>query len=108
MERSKKVSGEMHAIAKEFSMAGVLIHSKTKAGELAGSIRVQYDADVVWDMSRPDENKPEIYLRCNKFREGENNRIIQLIKVPGFPAFALKARQEQGNLYGRQYDDFTR
>jgi replicative DNA helicase len=104
-EKSKHISSQVHAICKDLNLAGLVIHSMNKSGvagstkgkaSLSGSVKVIYDADAIWIMSRPDPNSPIIRLTGEKVREGdtEGEPFIELRKKPGgFPAFESLARR---------------
>jgi len=101
IERTAWLSSELHGICKDMNLAGLVIHSMNKQGvrenqgnqaDLAGSVRVMYDADQIVIMRKDATNANVVNLKWAKFREGEMpNGGIQLVKMPGFPAFVNKA-----------------
>jgi replicative DNA helicase len=100
IERTAWLSSELHGICKDLNLAGLVIHSMNKQGirenngnqaDLAGSVRVMYDADQIIIMRKGDANSNVVNLKWSKFREGEMPQNgIQLAKMPGFPAFVNK------------------
>lgn len=105
VERTKFISSQVHAICKDLKLAGLVIHSMNKSGvagstkgkaSLSGSVKIIYDADSIWIMSRPDPNSPIIRLTGEKVREGdfESDQFIELRRKPGgFPAFESITRR---------------
>jgi len=101
-ERTAWLSSELHGICKDLNLAGLVIHSMNKQGirenngnqtDLSGSVRVMYDADQILIMRRDENNANVVNLKWSKFREGEMpSGGIQLVKMPGFPAFVTKAK----------------
>ena len=97
IERTAWLSGEIHGICKDLRLAGLVIHSMNKQGvrenngsqaDLAGSVRVIYDADQIIVMQRDKEVNNQVNLIWSKFREGELPKGgMSLIKRPGLPAF---------------------
>jgi len=91
------LSGEVHGICKDLRLAGLVIHSMNKQGvrenngsqaDLAGSVRVIYDADQIIVMQRDKQFENQVNLNWSKFREGELPKGgMSLIKRPGLPAF---------------------
>jgi replicative DNA helicase len=97
IERTAWLSGEVHGICKDLRLAGLVIHSMNKQGvrenngsqaDLAGSVRVIYDADQIIVMQRDKQFENQVNLNWSKFREGELPKGgMSLIKRPGLPAF---------------------
>jgi replicative DNA helicase len=98
IERTAWLSGEIHGICKDLNLAGLVIHSMNKQGvrenngsqaDLAGSVRVIYDADQIIVMQRDKQYENQVNLVWSKFREGELPKGgMSLIKRAGLPAFA--------------------
>lgn len=100
VERQTLISGRVHDIAKDLDLAVIGISSMTKdgikgetkgQGAVAGTATSLHDADQIIIIHK--ENTPNIVsLRWEKMREGENGRIIKLVKTPGYPMFGNMAR----------------
>lgn len=87
-ELTNVVSRNLKGIAKDLGVAGLIIHSKNKAGEMRGSKQVSFDGDVIIDME-PEKNIPNV-VNCvvRKGRDIEDSRkIFSLVRKTGFPAF---------------------
>jgi len=101
IERTAWLSSELHGICKDLRLAGLVIHSMNKQGvrenngsqaDLAGSVRVIYDADQIIVMQKDREIDNQVNLRWSKYRDGEMPKGgVQLLKRPGIPAFVNKA-----------------
>lgn len=108
IERTALISKGIKQICKDLELAGVSVHSLTKAGmsgvpgmeDLRGSGQLSFDADLITFLTEfvpmggmiPDEiqrNKENVrVLWFDKGRELENpKRYLYLVKRPGFPAF---------------------
>jgi replicative DNA helicase len=100
IERTAWLSSELHGICKDLRLAGLVIHSMNKQGvrenngsqaDLAGSVRVIYDADQIIVMQKDKTIDNQVNLYWSKFREGQIPKSgVQLIKRAGLPAFADK------------------
>ncbi len=101
IERTAWLSSEVHSICKDLRLAGLVIHSMNKQGvrenngsqaDLAGSVRVIYDADQIIVMKRNPNVDNQVDLYWSKYREGQlPNKPVSIIKLDGIPAFANKA-----------------
>jgi replicative DNA helicase len=102
-ERTKHISGELHAMMRDLHLSGLTIHTMNKAGvnasdkgkgTLAGSVKVIYDADDIWIITRPDVDSQNIRMERKKGREGDiltNN--VDLVKLEGgYPMFGMASR----------------
>lgn len=106
VDKSAFISMQLHAIAKDLDLAGLVIQSMNKVGlasaipgkeHLSGSVKVSYDADQVIMMMNGSEehskpNDPDmmryVTLIWDKMREGDGtNRSMTLIRLQGLPAF---------------------
>jgi replicative DNA helicase len=102
IERTQVVIANLKAIAKTLGLAGVIIHSMTKAGmqaatasqtNLRGSGQVTYDADVILFLMdhQPGQGQPSPNMITCVFGKGRElddpRRFFHLVKLPGFPAF---------------------
>jgi replicative DNA helicase len=88
-ERTQIVVAALKGICKSLGLAGIVIHSLNKLGELRGSGQVKYDADVVLNVTMPDEMHPE-QIRCmfEKGRElDEQHKHFDLIRMDGVPKY---------------------
>jgi replicative DNA helicase len=63
-ERTQLVIAALKGICKSLNLAGIVIHSLNKLGELRGSGQIKYEADVVLNVTMPDEMHPE-NIRCS-------------------------------------------
>lgn len=99
IDRSKIVSGRVHAMFKDLNLAGIVIDDMNKAGisgqqsgkaGLSGSARKLHDADQIVIMTLDKDNDQVVNLKWEKNREGDNKQVVQLIKCKGFPAFIDK------------------
>lgn len=88
-ERSQMVISALKGICKNLGLAGIVIHSLNKQGELRGSGQVRYDADVVLSITMPDEFHPE-NIRCT-FEKGreldEQSKHFDLVRMTGIPKY---------------------
>jgi replicative DNA helicase len=88
-ERSQAVIAALKGICKSLGLAGIVIHSLNKNGELRGSGQVKYDADVVLNVTMPDEMHPE-NIRCT-FEKGreldEQSKHFDLVRMVGIPKY---------------------
>lgn len=93
--RSKIISSRVHAIFKDLNIAGVVIDDMNKGGisgsvsgkaGLSGSARKLHDADQIV-IVRKGDNDNTVRLTWEKMREGESGRIVDLVKLQGFPVF---------------------
>ena len=88
-ERTQVIVAALKGICKHLNLAGIVIHSLNKLGELRGSGQVKYDADVVLNVSIPDTMHPEV-IRCS-FPKGrdldEQFKHFDLIRMQGIPKY---------------------
>jgi len=93
--RSKIISSRVHAIFKDLDIAGLVIDDMNKGGiggtvqgkaGLSGSARKLHDADQIVIM-RKGEAANTVRLTWEKMREGESDRILDLVKLQTFPVF---------------------
>lgn len=88
-ERTQIVIAALKGICKSLELAGIVIHSLNKLGELRGSGQVRYDADVVLFITAPDELHPE-NIRCT-FEKGreldEQSKHFDLVRMQGVPKY---------------------
>jgi replicative DNA helicase len=93
--RSKLISKRVHDIFKDLDLAGISIMDMTKDGirgsakgqsAVAGTARSLHDADQIIVM-RKGENENVVRLTWEKMREGGADRFMDLVKLPGLPAF---------------------
>lgn len=96
IERSKIVSGNVHAIFKDLHLAGLVIDDMNKGGingdnsgkgGLAGSARKLHDADQIAIMKVSKDDPNVVNMVWEKMREGDPGGIVQLKKKPGYPMF---------------------
>jgi replicative DNA helicase len=102
MDRTQIIMSNLKGIAKTLNLAGIVIHSMTKAGMqdssgsqagIRGSGQVTYDADVILLLldHQPSTGQPNpnmITAKFGKGREMDNaKKKFHLVKLPGFPAF---------------------
>lgn len=93
-ERIDIISRNLHDIAKDLDLAGVIVHTLNKAGygdeigmeHLGGTAGVSYDADNVVFMTRENDSSV-VELHWKKIREAEEPQFLKLVKLAGFPAF---------------------
>jgi replicative DNA helicase len=103
-ERSAYISKQLHGIAKDLDLAGLIIHSMNKAGyqsagmqNLSGSAKVSYDADQIIFIEEENDDKgliKNVTLTWGKMREGVKNRIMKMIMTGVIPEFNQVAMDE--------------
>lgn len=95
-ERRNIISDRVHAITKDLNLATISIGDMTKAGirgeqkgqgSMAGTAHELHNADSIVIMRRVDNNPNLVSLCWEKLREGDSDRQMQLVKLPGLPAF---------------------
>jgi len=88
-ERTQIIVAALKGICKSLGLSGIVIHSLNKLGELRGSGQVKYDADVVLNVTMPDEMHPE-NVRCT-FEKGreldEQHKHFDLVRMQGIPKY---------------------
>jgi replicative DNA helicase len=106
-ERSGLVSSRIKTICRALDLAGIVIHSMTKAGmdalipegqHVRGSGQIFYDADVLLFMVRDEQEHRDNIVKCifGKGRELERPKAyFELVRLPGFPALADAAPKEK-------------
>lgn len=102
MDRTQIIMSNLKGIAKTLNLAGIVIHSMTKAGMqdssgsqagIRGSGQVTYDADVILLLldHQPSAGQPNPNMITAKFGKGREmddaKKKFHLVKLPGFPAF---------------------
>ena len=102
MDRTQIIMSNLKGIAKTLNLAGIVIHSMTKAGMqdtsgsqagIRGSGQVTYDADVILLLldHQPSSGQPNPNMITAKFGKGREmddaKKKFHLVKLPGFPAF---------------------
>lgn len=99
-ETMAKISSRVHDIAKDLDLSIIAISDMSKSGikgdtkgqaSLAGTRKLIYDADMVAFLKSKDKDHPEsdLYnLEWGKFREDSPTRVLELRRVPGFPAYS--------------------
>lgn len=98
IERTKFISGQLKAICKDLNLCGITIQGMNKAGMqtggkagVAGSVKIVYDADNIFILRKTEGNGNLVRLEAEKLREGDGSgNFIDLVKLPGFPAFGEK------------------
>lgn len=113
IERSEYISKQLHGIAKDLDLAGLIIHSMNKAGyqsagmqNLSGSAKVSYDADQIIFIEEEDDEKglnKTVTLTWAKMREGVKNRKMKMIMTGGIPEFNQFAKENDESTY----NDYT-
>lgn len=102
--RSKTISKRVHDICKDLDIAGISIMAMTKAGiqgsvkgqaSVAGTARGLHDADQIIVMRKHESAENVVRLTWEKMREGEGDRFLDLVRIPGLPAFGQVARQQK-------------
>jgi replicative DNA helicase len=102
-ERTAHLAQEVAKICKDLDLAGIGIQSMNKMGfktsgaakeNLSGSGALGYAASAIWFMTKPDENNDVVRLTCDKMREGDGDRFVDLLKVKGFPSFEPVTRKQ--------------
>lgn len=100
--RTKLISKRLHDIAKDLNLAVVAIGDMTKEGikgsvkgqaAIAGTARSLHDADQIV-VIRKTEQANVVRLTWEKMREGEGDRFVDLVRVPGFPMFKSIERRQ--------------
>jgi len=93
-EKSEYLSQQLHGIAKDLDLAGLVIHSLNKAGyesagmqNLSGSAKVSYDADQIIMIEADREDSKLVTLSWKKMREGDSRRKMKMMMKPGIPEF---------------------
>ena len=94
-EKSEYLSRQIHGICKDLDLAGIVIQSLNKQGygsaptmsHLSGSHKISYDADSIAILSQDEKEDNTVNLIWDKMRESDGDRVLKLVKVPGFPAF---------------------
>jgi hypothetical protein len=102
-EKSEYLSRQIHGICKDLDLAGIVIQSMNKQGfsssprmsHLSGSARVSYDADQIAILAEDEKEENVVNLIWDKMRESDGNRVLKLVKTPGFPAFGEYAKNEE-------------
>lgn len=111
IDRSKIVSGRVHAMFKDLNLSGIVIDDMNKAGisgdvkgkaGLAGSARKLHDADQIVIMTLDKDDDNIVNLKWEKNREGDNKQIVQLMRCKGFPAFIDRKYSENAQTFGRK------
>jgi len=103
-EKSEYLSRQIHGICKDLDLAGIVIQSMNKQGygssprmsHLSGSARVSYDADQIAILAEDEKEENVVNLIWDKMRESDGNRVLKMVKVPGFPAFGEYAKSDDG------------
>jgi hypothetical protein len=94
--RSKIISKRVHDIFKDLDLAGISIAGMTKEGiktrgggqaAMAGTASSLHDADSIVIMRKQEGQENKVRLTWEKMREGEADRFMDLVKLPGFPTF---------------------
>ena len=95
-ERLAYISKSLKNICKDLDLAGLVIHSMTKAemnsdnpslAGMRGSGQIAYDADVAVYLIEDEFDKDNVKLYFVKFREDIPDRYVRLKKDDGYPAF---------------------
>ena len=111
IERTDFISRSLRQTAKDLHLAGIAVHSMTKAGmdrdgskapgldKLRGSGQLSYHADVVIFMNKHIPDTMSDRQRDNmrtmtfaKYREDDTDRYFHLVKRDGLPAFVDYAK----------------
>jgi len=104
-ERTAFISRNLKDIAKDLDIIMLVINSMTKSGQdrksgptntgLRGSGQVSYDADDVWFLTKSKNGNENLrVLTPTKARERDSLSFINILKIPGFPAFADVERKK--------------
>ena len=107
-DRSAFVSMQLHSIAKDLDLSGLIVQSMNKVGlassvpgkeHLSGSVKVSYDADQVILMVGGSPENPSdvrfVTLRWDKIRESDHGmRSLTLVRKPGLPAFGCMVHEK--------------
>jgi len=105
-ERSTILSKRTHAIAKDLNIALLVIGDMVKAGmgpnatakgqtAAAGSGKSLHDRDEVIIMRKDAVNENLIVATWEKLREGDGDRVMKFLKLPGFPSFGSVVKPER-------------
>jgi len=104
-DRTGIISSYLKAITRSLDVAGIVIHSLNKSGmgggipggeNIRGSGQQFYDTDLLMFLVK-SEIPNTVTCVFGKGRELENpKQAFELRKLPGFPALANAAKQEQG------------
>jgi len=101
-EKSEYLSQQIHGIAKDLDLSGLIIHSLNKQGftnvgmhTLSGSHKVSYDADQIISIAPDKETFGLVTLTWEKYREAESNRKLKMIMPKGIPEFSPVAKDDQ-------------
>jgi replicative DNA helicase len=96
-DRTGRLSAGVRNICRQLNLAGVVINSVTKDGMdssnraslagMRGSGQMIHDADVIIHMIDDDERPQVLTLITVKGREFDQLGRIELVKIPGSPAF---------------------
>lgn len=101
-ERLAYISKSLKNICKDLDLAGLIIHSMTKAEMnsdtpslvgMRGSGQIAYDADVAIYLIEDEIDKENVKLYFVKFREDIPDRYVRLKKDTGYPAFKSIERE---------------
>lgn len=103
-EREAQIARALHEICKDLGLAGLVVHTENKTGlssglprmeHASGSVKITYAADNLLFVREhiPDDPdaEPDPNLRTivpAKMRDGEIRGKVNLVKLPGYPAFA--------------------
>lgn len=104
-DKSAFISMQLHSIAKDLNLAGLIVQSMNKVGlasvvpgkeHLSGSVKVSYDADQIILMVNGTPTDPNdlryVTLRWDKIRESDHGmRSTILMRRAGLPAFVCVA-----------------
>ncbi len=101
LERLTHISDQLASIAKDLNLAGLTLQSVTKEGysntsmkNVSGPTAIHHDADQIAILVEGEvENTVE--LRWEKQRESDEQGLLTLVNVPGFPAFECYAKEEK-------------
>jgi replicative DNA helicase len=94
--RSKIISKRVHDIAKDLNLAVIAIGDMTKEGikqqvkgqgAVAGTARSLHDADQIIILRKTEQDNL-VRATWEKMREGDSDRFVDLVRVPGFPMFS--------------------
>ena len=101
-EKSEFLSEQLHAIAKDLDLSGLIINSLNKAGfgnagmqNLSGSAKVSYNADQIVFIEIDTDNPQMVNLSWKKMREGDARRKMQMIMTGGIPELRCVAPEPE-------------
>lgn len=111
IDKSAFVSMQLHNIAKDLNLAGIVVQSMNKVGisserpgkeHLSGSVKVSYDADsvvlMVNGLPTDPDNEKYVTLLWDKQREGDGtNKYMVLMRKEGLPLFLDVSLQDVQN-----------